>query len=178
MQRQAELIARSAHSGLTVWIPKNTYAPGDAQLIATPPDRFNSRLELRGCEICAMDFGSGLQPAELSLPPLVDFDSAPYPVRLLWGSLLSSPKSLSDLSPHPTSSVLSISPAFAPCLDVQRRIARERVATRAVRDPAFKLGSKCRIGIDYNMTILNFDSNGGLKLFETLPREKRKDVKR
>jgi|HubBroStandDraft_6_1064221.scaffolds.fasta_scaffold65963_3 hypothetical protein len=30
-------------------------------------------------------------------------------------------------SPHPTSSVLSISPGFAPCLDVQCRIARERV---------------------------------------------------
>lgn len=51
VQRQDELTARSADSGLTVWIPKNTNTPGDAQLIATPPDRFNSRLELRGSNL-------------------------------------------------------------------------------------------------------------------------------
>ena len=51
VQRQDELTARSADSGLTVWIPKNTNTPGDAQLIATPPERFNSRLELRGSNL-------------------------------------------------------------------------------------------------------------------------------
>jgi hypothetical protein len=51
VQRQDELTARTADSGLTVWVPKNTNTPGDAQLIATPPDRFNSRLELRGSNL-------------------------------------------------------------------------------------------------------------------------------
>jgi hypothetical protein len=44
---QADLSARRTDSGLTVWIPKNVYEPGFAQLISTPPDRFNSGLELR-----------------------------------------------------------------------------------------------------------------------------------
>jgi hypothetical protein len=48
---QIQLSARSTNSGLPVWIPKNGYAPGDAQLIATPSDRFNSRLELRGSNL-------------------------------------------------------------------------------------------------------------------------------
>ena len=51
VQHHDELVARSTDSGLTVWIPKNVYAPGDAQLIATPPDRFNSHLELRGSNL-------------------------------------------------------------------------------------------------------------------------------
>jgi hypothetical protein len=51
VQRQNELSARSTDSGLTVWTSKNVYEPGDAQLIATPPDRFNSRLELRGSNL-------------------------------------------------------------------------------------------------------------------------------
>ena len=45
---QIDLLARRTDSGLTVWIPKSVYEPGSAQLISTPPDRFNSRLELRG----------------------------------------------------------------------------------------------------------------------------------
>jgi hypothetical protein len=51
VEHQIQLSTRSTDSGLTVWIPKNGYAPGDAQLIATPPDRFNSRLELRGSNL-------------------------------------------------------------------------------------------------------------------------------
>jgi hypothetical protein len=45
---KVDLLARRTDSGLTVWVPKNVYEPGFAQLISTPPDRFNSRLELRG----------------------------------------------------------------------------------------------------------------------------------
>jgi hypothetical protein len=51
LKPQIQLSARSTDSGLTVWIPKNGYAPGDAQLIATPSDRFNSLLELRGSNL-------------------------------------------------------------------------------------------------------------------------------
>jgi hypothetical protein len=45
---QVDLLARRTDSGLTVWVPRNVYESGFAQLISTPPDRFNSRLELRG----------------------------------------------------------------------------------------------------------------------------------
>jgi hypothetical protein len=51
VEPQIQLSVRRTDSGLTVWIPKNGYAPGDAQLIATPGDRFNSRLELRGSNL-------------------------------------------------------------------------------------------------------------------------------
>jgi hypothetical protein len=44
---QADLSARRTDSGLAVWIPKNVYEPGFAQLVSTPPDRFNPGLELR-----------------------------------------------------------------------------------------------------------------------------------
>jgi hypothetical protein len=45
---KVDLLERRTDSGLTVWVPKSVYEPGFAQLISTPPDRFNSRLELRG----------------------------------------------------------------------------------------------------------------------------------
>jgi hypothetical protein len=45
---QIDLLARRTDSGLTVWVPRIGNAAGAAQLIATPSDRFNSRLELRG----------------------------------------------------------------------------------------------------------------------------------
>ena len=45
---QVDLLARRTDSGLTVWVPRNAYEPGFSQLVSTPPDRFNSRLELRG----------------------------------------------------------------------------------------------------------------------------------
>jgi hypothetical protein len=48
---QNELAARSTNSGLVVWIPTTAYEPGDAQLVATPPDRFNPGLELRGSNL-------------------------------------------------------------------------------------------------------------------------------
>jgi hypothetical protein len=48
---QNELAARSTNSGLAVWIPTTAYEPGDAQLVATPPDRFNPGLELRGSNL-------------------------------------------------------------------------------------------------------------------------------
>ena len=51
VERQIDLSARKTDSGLTVWIPTVAYEPGDAQLIATPPDRFNSRLELRSSNL-------------------------------------------------------------------------------------------------------------------------------
>ncbi|MBV9300386.1 MAG: hypothetical protein JO066_15595 [Verrucomicrobia bacterium] len=51
VQSQNELSARRTDSGLTVWTPKNAYEPGDSQLISTPSDRFNSRLELRGSSL-------------------------------------------------------------------------------------------------------------------------------
>ena len=51
VQHQHEFLARSTDSGLIVWIPKDVYEPGDAQLIATPPDRFNSHLEMRGSNL-------------------------------------------------------------------------------------------------------------------------------
>jgi hypothetical protein len=51
VERQVDLTARKTHSGLAVWIPKTRYEPGDAQLISTPPDRFNSRLELRSSNL-------------------------------------------------------------------------------------------------------------------------------
>ncbi|MBV9671589.1 MAG: hypothetical protein JO076_02035, partial [Verrucomicrobia bacterium] len=43
-----ELTARRTSGGLTVWVPKAVYEPGAAELLATPPDRFDSELELRG----------------------------------------------------------------------------------------------------------------------------------
>jgi len=45
---KVDLLVRHTDCGLTVWVPKNVYEPGFAQLVSTPPDRFNSRLELRG----------------------------------------------------------------------------------------------------------------------------------
>ena len=51
MGGQVDLLARRTDSGLTVWVPRNAYEPGFAQLISTPPDRFNSRLELRGPDL-------------------------------------------------------------------------------------------------------------------------------
>jgi hypothetical protein len=51
VERRIDLSVRKTNSGLSVWIPKVAYEPGDAQLIATPPDRFNSRLELRGSNL-------------------------------------------------------------------------------------------------------------------------------
>jgi hypothetical protein len=48
---QNELSARTTNSGLAVWIPTTAYEPGDAQLVATPPDRFNPGLELRGSNL-------------------------------------------------------------------------------------------------------------------------------
>jgi len=39
---------RFTRSGLGVWVPVNDYNPGDWELLSTPPDRFDSRLELRG----------------------------------------------------------------------------------------------------------------------------------
>jgi hypothetical protein len=47
LERRIDLSERKTDSGLVVWIPKSIYEPGDAQFIATPSDRFNSRLELR-----------------------------------------------------------------------------------------------------------------------------------
>ncbi len=43
-----ELSARRTSTGLTVWVPKTVYEPGAGELVATPPDRFDSELELRG----------------------------------------------------------------------------------------------------------------------------------
>jgi hypothetical protein len=51
VERQIGLSAQRTNSGLTVWIPNAAYEPGAAQLIATPPDRFNPRLELRGSNL-------------------------------------------------------------------------------------------------------------------------------
>jgi hypothetical protein len=51
VEAQVDLLARRTDSGLTVWVPRNAYEPGFAQLISTPPDRFNSRLELRGPDL-------------------------------------------------------------------------------------------------------------------------------
>lgn len=43
-----DMTLRSTRSGLGVWVPATQYNPGDWELLSTPPDRFNSRLELRG----------------------------------------------------------------------------------------------------------------------------------
>jgi hypothetical protein len=51
VERRIDLSVRKTNSGLSVWIPKVAYEPGDSQLIATPPDRFNSRLELRSANL-------------------------------------------------------------------------------------------------------------------------------
>jgi hypothetical protein len=51
VERQIDLSVRKTNSGLAVWIPKTAYEPGDAELIATPPDRFDSRLELRSSNL-------------------------------------------------------------------------------------------------------------------------------
>jgi hypothetical protein len=39
---------RRTRSGLGVWLPTTEYNPGDWELVSTPPDLFDSRLELRG----------------------------------------------------------------------------------------------------------------------------------
>ena len=39
---------RRTDSGLEIWVPTEGNSPGDSELLATPPDRFDPRLELRG----------------------------------------------------------------------------------------------------------------------------------
>jgi hypothetical protein len=39
---------RRTNSGLEIWVPTEGNSPGESELLATPPDRFNPRLELRG----------------------------------------------------------------------------------------------------------------------------------
>ena len=39
---------RRTDSGLEIWVPTEGDSPGDSELLATPPDRFDPRLELRG----------------------------------------------------------------------------------------------------------------------------------
>jgi hypothetical protein len=39
---------RPTDSGLEIWVPIEGNSPGDSKLLATPPDRFNPLLELRG----------------------------------------------------------------------------------------------------------------------------------
>jgi hypothetical protein len=49
--KQPELLVRYTDSGLAVWVPKSSYAAGSTELVSTPADRFNPRLELRGSSL-------------------------------------------------------------------------------------------------------------------------------